>query len=67
MICLQRVSTNCKQIFDAFRDTFARKALGGGGGGGGKSLFVHFRSYSRASPFNIMCNFVADAMGNFTF
>ena len=34
MICLQRVSTNCKQIFDAFRDTFARKAFGGGGGGG---------------------------------
>mgnify|MGYP003476634838 CR=1 FL=1 len=32
MICLQRVSTNCKQIFDAFMDTFARKAFGGGGG-----------------------------------
>ena len=38
MICLQRVSTNCKQIFDAFMDTFARKAFGGGGGGGGFSL-----------------------------
>ena len=44
-----------------------RGGEGGGGGGGGESLFVHFRSYSRASPFNIMCNFVAVAMGNFTF
>ena len=39
MICLQRVSTNCKQIFDAFMDTFARKAFGGGGGGGGIFFF----------------------------
>ena len=26
---LQRVSTNCKQIFDAFMDTCARKAFFG--------------------------------------
>jgi len=64
MICLRRVRRKLKtKIFDAFRDTYASEGFGGQK----NSFFVHFRSYLRASPFTKMCNFIADAMLNFTF